>query len=283
MERSEATDWMNKLRQERLARHWRQRDLAEHLHTAVLTVNRWERGRQQPSAYFCLKLCALFGKSAEEMGFCSPGTQTLARGEREISRLTAMMSLVAGPTAPEEETAELLMLRVLHIREQELGADHPLTAVSLNILAQIYQEQEVDERAEPLLRRSLEICKRLLGLYHPDTAACFHQLARFYQRQGHYSRAEQYYQQALAIREALFGAEHPSIGAVLCDLASLYQAQDKPQQALASYQHSLKLAELFFGPQRASMDQTSTSYAALLRKRGRSSDVLLEAWHLLNT
>ena len=57
------------LRQERILRNWRQREVADHLGTTVVTVNRWERGIQQPGAYFRLKLCALFGKNAEELGF----------------------------------------------------------------------------------------------------------------------------------------------------------------------------------------------------------------------
>lgn len=57
-----------RLRQERLQRHWRQADVAEQLGTTELTVRRWEQGRQQPGAYYRLKLCALFGKSAEELG-----------------------------------------------------------------------------------------------------------------------------------------------------------------------------------------------------------------------
>jgi predicted ATPase/DNA-binding XRE family transcriptional regulator len=57
------------LRQERIRCNWRQREVADRLGTTVVTVNRWERGIQQPSAYFRLKLCTLFGKSAEELGF----------------------------------------------------------------------------------------------------------------------------------------------------------------------------------------------------------------------
>ena len=55
--------------QERIRCNWRQREVADRLGTTVVTVNRWERGIQQPSAYFRLKLCALFGKSEEELGF----------------------------------------------------------------------------------------------------------------------------------------------------------------------------------------------------------------------
>lgn len=58
----------NRLRQERIQRNWRQREVAEQVGTTVVTVRRWEQGHQQPSAYFRLKLCALFEKSAEELG-----------------------------------------------------------------------------------------------------------------------------------------------------------------------------------------------------------------------
>ena len=61
--------WKDQLRQERVRRNWRQQDLADHLGTSVVTVQRWERGSHCPSAYFRIKLCALFGKSAEELGF----------------------------------------------------------------------------------------------------------------------------------------------------------------------------------------------------------------------
>ncbi|GHO90147.1 tetratricopeptide repeat protein [Reticulibacter mediterranei] len=68
MDRSGNTRRNNRLRQARIARSWRQRDLAEQLGTTELTVKRWERGYQQPSTYFQVKLCTLFGKSAEELG-----------------------------------------------------------------------------------------------------------------------------------------------------------------------------------------------------------------------
>lgn len=57
-----------KLKEERLRRGWSQQHVADQLGTAVVTVNRWERGTQAPGAYFRLKLCALFGKSEAELG-----------------------------------------------------------------------------------------------------------------------------------------------------------------------------------------------------------------------
>ena len=61
--------WSDRLRQERIRRNWRQQEVADQLGTTVLTIKRWERGRQRPSIYFRQKLCTLFEKSAEELGF----------------------------------------------------------------------------------------------------------------------------------------------------------------------------------------------------------------------
>jgi transcriptional regulator with XRE-family HTH domain len=75
----------NRLRQERLQRNWRQADLAEQLGTTALTVRRWETGTQQISAYYRVKLCALFGKSAEELGFGPESPQPAAPVEVEAA------------------------------------------------------------------------------------------------------------------------------------------------------------------------------------------------------
>lgn len=66
---SKTQRWNDRIRQERIGRNWRQQDLADQLGTTVLTVQRWERGSHHPSAYFRVKLCALFDVSAEAFGF----------------------------------------------------------------------------------------------------------------------------------------------------------------------------------------------------------------------
>lgn len=78
----------DRLRQQRIQRNWRQQDVADRVGTTVVTVTRWERGNQQPSAYFRVKLCALFGKSAEELGLSggtlSPPTSIVRDTPEEI-------------------------------------------------------------------------------------------------------------------------------------------------------------------------------------------------------
>ena len=69
MKEAERMQWSERLRQERIRHNWRQQDLADQLGTTVITVKRWERGSQLPSSFFRQKLCDLFEKSAEELGF----------------------------------------------------------------------------------------------------------------------------------------------------------------------------------------------------------------------
>ena len=57
-----------RLRQQRVQRNWRQQEVADQLGVALVTVQRWERGYQEPSAYYRVKLCALFGTSVQELG-----------------------------------------------------------------------------------------------------------------------------------------------------------------------------------------------------------------------
>jgi tetratricopeptide (TPR) repeat protein len=65
--------------------------------------------------------------------------------------------------------AERLYERALAIREQQLGPEHPDTAMSLNNLAALYDNQGKYSQAEPLCKRALAIYERALGGQHPNT------------------------------------------------------------------------------------------------------------------
>ena len=97
MDRSQLFHPNDQLRQERIQRNWRQQEVADQLGTTVVTVNRWERGRQKPTAYFRAKLCALFGKSVQELGFLPEDAQQYENLGREtkasVKSLTYSFSL----------------------------------------------------------------------------------------------------------------------------------------------------------------------------------------------
>jgi transcriptional regulator with XRE-family HTH domain len=99
------------LREERLQRGWSQQELADRLGTTVVTIKRWERGTQQPSAYFRVKLCTLFDKSEEELGLRKDREQSEAAGaiteQQECAQESAGLPLAASPeTTPPAQTCE---------------------------------------------------------------------------------------------------------------------------------------------------------------------------------
>jgi transcriptional regulator with XRE-family HTH domain len=57
------------LRFHRESRGWSQQKLAELVDTSEDMVSRWERGVSKTSPYYREKLCTLFGKTAQELGF----------------------------------------------------------------------------------------------------------------------------------------------------------------------------------------------------------------------
>ena len=90
-----------------------------------------------------------------------------------------------------------------------LGPDHPDTALSLNNLAVLYDNQGKYDKAEPLYQRALTIREKVLGPDHPDTATSLNNLAVLYDNQGKYDKAEPLYQRALTIYEKVLGPDHP--------------------------------------------------------------------------
>ena len=68
----------------------------------------------------------------------------------------------------------------LRLGKDELGPDHPTTAILLNNLAELYRVQGNYIAAEPLYRRSLAIGIKALGPEHPDVARSLNNLAVLY-------------------------------------------------------------------------------------------------------
>lgn len=78
-----------RLREEREKRGWSQARVAEQIDTDAINVSRWERGFATPSPYFREKLCRLYNRSAQELGFLDT--------EREVTGPTVIPSSEPGP------------------------------------------------------------------------------------------------------------------------------------------------------------------------------------------
>jgi tetratricopeptide (TPR) repeat protein len=168
--------------------------------------------------------------------------------------------------------AEPLYQRALHIRGQQLGAEHPDVAFSLNGLANLYREQGKYVEAEPLYQRALRIREQQLGPEYPRVATALNNLALLYSDQGKYAEAEPLYERALKIREQQLGAEHPDVAFSLNGLANLYREQGKYVEAEPLYQRALRIREQQLGPEHSDVAFPLNGLANLYADQGRSSE-----------
>ncbi|MGI9059581.1 MAG: tetratricopeptide repeat protein, partial [Ktedonobacteraceae bacterium] len=104
-----------RLTEARMQHSWSQQEVADRIGTTHVNVSRWERGITRPNPYFRRKLCALFGRSEEELELVPPPPQELETPPI-VSRPTSdSANAVYDPTIP------LLPAKQLVGRERELA------------------------------------------------------------------------------------------------------------------------------------------------------------------
>ena len=111
------------LKYERERRGWSQARVADEIGTTEKNVGRWERGVSYPYPFFREKLCTLFGKSAQELGFVKdiPGLST----NDVVVQDAPLSSVLDDPTIPPlpNEGRELVgRLELLDLLAEELCA-----------------------------------------------------------------------------------------------------------------------------------------------------------------
>lgn len=67
-----------KLRRERELKGWSQRVLADRIGTNTEAISRWECGHHVPERFYQERLCEIFGKTAEELGFIAPSDTAIS-------------------------------------------------------------------------------------------------------------------------------------------------------------------------------------------------------------
>ncbi len=158
--------------------------------------------------------------------------------------------------------------RALALREQLLGTTHPLTAESLNTLAEIYRAQGNYDAARPLAERALAICEQVLGAEHPATAQSLNTLAALLVHQGEYAAARPLAERALALRERVLGPDHPHTADSLTILAVLLKSQGEYAAARPLYERALALRERVLGPDHPHTVDSLTNLAVLHHMQG---------------
>ena len=100
--------------------------------------------------------------------------------------------------------AQTLYERVLNIRRQALGLDHPMVAQSLNNLSSLYRELGRHHEAEQLSQKAVAVAEKTFGPEHWRITNCLNNLGAVYAAQGRYEDAEVCFRRTLMIRQRFF-------------------------------------------------------------------------------
>ncbi|KZP23819.1 TPR-like protein [Athelia psychrophila] len=197
------------------------------------------------------------------MSFAKHGTPT--------ADLLAMSQKVAQYfyTRGRYEEGEALCQQALAVQDQQLGADHRQTLVTVNRLAMLYRAHGVYDKAATLYQRALAGRERQLGADHPDTMRTVKSLALLYDQQGRYDEAEVLYHRALAGQERQLGADHPDILLTVNNLVLLYEQQGRYAEAETLNQRPLAGWERQVGGDHQAMLGTLHNLAMMFWQRGQ--------------
>ncbi len=155
---------------------------------------------------------------------------------------------------------------------QELGADHPAYAQSLNDLGMLYQAIGNYTTAEPLLRQASGIWNTALGATHPDYAQSLNNLAALYYDMGNYTAAEPLYRQASDIWCSVLGTDHPDYATSLNNLAQLYRAMGNYADAERFYRQALALTRKALGTDHPDYATSLNNLARLYQAMGNYAE-----------
>ena len=167
----------------------------------------------------------------------------------------------------EDKFTEALPLakRVLEIRENALGAEHPAVADALNNLAAVYLGQGNNRESEALLKRSLAIYEKAEGAESPKLCSILEKLAWVRLSGNDTGKAEDFLKRSLAIKEKSFGDKSREVAQSLIFLAQLYQREDKRNKAISFYQRAIAIAETVPGNKDKELASMYDTCACLMR------------------
>src|SRR5262245_25562883 len=119
---------------------------------------------------------------------------------RQANALSAEIARLRAAGKPHE--ALLRARKVLAVRQELWGEDHPQYAVSLNNLAAAHRELGEFREARDLCKRALAILQRALGEAHPTCVTTLYELAQVYANLRESGKARVLFEQALTLNKS---------------------------------------------------------------------------------
>jgi tetratricopeptide (TPR) repeat protein len=166
------------------------------------------------------------------------------------------------------DSQEAFLKRRLESREKALGAEHPDTLVSVNIIGNLLRDRGDYDGAEALYRRALEGGEKVLGAEHPSTLGSVNNLGILLSDKGDYDGAEALFRRALEGRKKALGAEHPDTLSSVNNLGSLLSDKGDYDGAEALYRWALEGREKALGAEHPDTLSSVNNLGSLLSDKG---------------
>ena len=163
--------------------------------------------------------------------------------------------------------------REVEVRSEVCGPASVDTALSLNNLGLLLDDQGKYDEARTHFERALRICEETLGPQRLETAICLNNIAGSLEKEGRYAEARQLCERSLEIHEKTLGPENAGTAMVLNNLAGLFLAEYRYADARPLYERALRIREKVLGPDHPDTAVSINNLAALLYHEGKYSEL----------
>ncbi|GFF31666.1 hypothetical protein IFM46972_03300 [Aspergillus udagawae] len=168
--------------------------------------------------------------------------------------------------------AEDQFLKVLKIRKQELGSEHPKTLASMAEIASTYSNQGRRKEAEKLITEVLNIQKCVLGPEHLDTLLSMAGLAAIYWGLEQWKDAEKLQVQVIKMHKKVLGPKHPHTLLSMANLVVTYWGQRRWKEAEKLATEVLNIQKCVLGPEHLDTLLSMAGLAGTYEGLGRWKD-----------
>ncbi|AKJ01598.1 serine/threonine-protein kinase [Archangium gephyra] len=167
------------------------------------------------------------------------------------------------------EEARAAYERVLELRREVLGPEHPKVIASLNNLGVALGALGKYEEARAAYEQALNLRRKTLGPDNPLVANSYSNLGTALGQLGKHEEARELYEHALAIRKSALGLEHPDVAISLNNLAVALNDLGRYEESLRLLEDALALREKLLKPGHPDVANTLNNLGSALKGLGR--------------
>jgi tetratricopeptide (TPR) repeat protein len=181
------------------------------------------------------------------------------------------------------DEARAALHEVLVLAENELGPEHPRTAVALVNLANVDAQMGKHAQARAGYRRAIAIQERVYGPTHPIVANTIGNLAIASSLAGDHDEAAKLAADALALNEAARGPDHAEVVRMRSNLGVMYAQAGRYADALAVHERALAARRRAHGDDHPDVAESLNNVGQALLELGRLDDadaVLRDAYEV---